>query len=769
MSQADLSKRALDVFEAALARPEAERAAWIDAACADDAALRASVDRLVEADSGATGLMPTGGAILAGLGAPPPERVGRYKIISTLGAGGMGETFLAARDDGLFDHEVAIKLMRPSALPDTARALFDRERQTLAKLSHANVAQLFDGGVTESGLPFLIMELVRGESIDAFVQARAIDLSGVARLLIDVCDAVQYAHQNLIVHADLKPENILVTAEGAVKVIDFGVARVLRDTEEEGALYPYTPAYASAQRRAGAAPTPADDVYALGALLRHLTRGRRKPRDVTDIIARACAEDVADRYPSAAALRDDLQAWLQLRPIAARAHDGVYVARKFVRRRRWGVLAGVIALIATFGALGVMTSLYFQADHARRLAEERFADVRGLAGYLLFDVYERLERTPGTLAMRRDVAREAQSYLDELSRAPNAPLDVRIETIEGLLRIADLQGARDGANLGDFDGARANLARAYELTDALPQGARGAALRARVALARASLAMNLDQDFATASSFMAAAQAAVDVAGSSELRARLLVEQAVLANWEGRYDDAERDAVEAIGALGAEGAPRAAMIMLARARDALAEAHYYRERLPESEAEYAQVVGLLSAYASLHPDDMAVLRNLIRARWALATAMLQQNRPDDALHELDVAAAEVPRLLAFEPADEAAQRSQRIVTIAQAQALAMSGRFEEGVAIVQRQVDARARLYQVEPQVSENARSYAISLAMLADLYADHARESEACLLYAQSRALMDALARANRFSEQDRNNALSMVLERQQRHCGSR
>lgn len=754
------------MFEAALARPETERAAWIEAACAADAGLRVAVERLVRADLDATGLMPTGGAVEAGLGAPPPDHVGRYKIIRTLGAGGMGETFLAARDDGLFEHEVAIKLMRPSAMPSAARALFDRERRTLAKLSHTNIAQLYDGGVTEAGLPFLIMELVRGAPIDSFAQAHALDVRGVARLLIEVCDAVQYAHQNLIVHADLKPENILVTDAGVVKVIDFGVARVLHDVEEEGAVYPFTPAYASTQRRAGAAPTPADDVYALGALLRRLIGARQAPQDISQIIARACADEVAERYPSAAALRDDLHAWLSLRPIAARAHDRFYVARKFVRRRRWGVLAGVIALMATFGALGVMTSLYLQADHARRLAEERFADVRGLARYLLFDVYERLERTPGTLAMRRDVAREAQAYLDELSRAPNAPLDVRVETIEGLLRISDLQGAREGANLGDFVGARANLARADELARALPRDARGAAMRARVALARASLAMNLDQDFSAASGFMAEATGAVDVARSAELGAKLLVEQAVLANWEGRYDDAERYAIGAIGAVDEAGATRAGVIMLARARDALAEAHYYRERLTESEAEYARVVALLATYAARHPDDMLVLRGVIRARWALATAMLQQNRPDDALRELDIAAAEIPRLLSFEPADEAAQRSERIVLTAQAQALAMSGRFEAGVAVIRRQVEARARLYQENPQVSDNARGYAITLAMLADLYADHAREAEACPLYTQSRALMDALAQGGRLSEQDRNNALRMVMERQQRHC---
>lgn len=769
MSQADLSRQALDVFEAALARPEAERAAWIEAACAGDLGLRAAVERLAQADLDATGFMSTGGGAYAGLGAPPPDRVGRYKIIRTLGAGGMGETFLAARDDGLFEHEVAIKLMRPSALPSAARALFDRERQTLAKLSHVNIAQLYDGGVTEAGLPFLIMELVRGTPIDSFAQARAMDVPGVARLLIDVCDAVQYAHQNLVVHADLKPENILVTEAGVVKVIDFGVARVLHDAEEEGALYPFTPAYASAQRRAGAPPTPADDVYALGALLRTLINGRRAPQDIGHIIACACADAVAERYPSAAALRADLQAWLSLRAIATRAHDRLYVARKFVRRRRWGVLAGVIALLATFGALGMTTSLYLQADHARRLAEQRFADVRGLARYLLFDVYDRLERAPGTLAMRRDVAREAQSYLDELSRAPNAPFDVRVETIEGLLRIADLQGAREGANLGDFAGARANLMRADELARALPRRSSVAALRARVALARASLAMNLDQDFVAASSFMAEAEDAIDAAENAELRTRLWIEQAVLANWEGRYDDAERDALQAIATTYEDGASRNDVVMLARARDALAEAHYYRERLPESEAEYARVVALLAAYADRHPDDITILRGVIRARWALATAMLQQDRPNDALRELDIAAAEIPRLLRFEPADEAAQRSERIVLTARAQALAMSGRFEEGVAIVRRQVEARGRLYQANPQVSDNARGYAISLAMLADLYADHAREAQACPLYAQSRALMDALAQAGRLSEQDRNNALRMVVERQQRHCATR
>lgn len=501
-----LAKRALALFERARERPDEARAAWIEAVCGEDGALRAEALRIMRADTDAAAALPTRG--LHGFCAfgPPPERVGAYRIIERLGEGGMGATFAAVRADGLFEHDVAIKLVRPSMLPDTARALFDKERRALAKLSHRNIAQLFDGGVTENGAPYFVMERVFGDTIDAWAKGRG--AREIVETLIDVCGAVQFAHQNLIVHADLKPANILVSQAGEAKIVDFGVARILRDVEsdEAGALFPYTSGFASPARVAGAVPTPADDVYALGALARVLLREKlADARDDLDaIIARACADDAAARYHSSDALREDMRRWLAYRPITAREADRLYCARKFVRRRRLRVAGATLALLGLIGGLAVTSYLYVQAERARQLAEARFGEVRELARYLLFEVYDRLERTPRSLAMRRDVARVAQSYLEQLAGSPGAPEDVRRETIEGLVRIADIQAGRHHANLGEYEAATANLATAEILAAALPQDGAVSAMRARIALRQASLAMNVDQDLDEAARFIEA-------------------------------------------------------------------------------------------------------------------------------------------------------------------------------------------------------------------------------------------------------------------------
>ena len=754
MAGRELSQQALDVFEQALGEPEQTRADWLERATAHDPALRAKVQSLIEADKQGAALMPTGGA-LAALPLPAPERIGPYAIVSSLGGGGMGETFLAARDDGLFEHEVAIKFMRPSQMGAMARALFDRERQALARLSHRHIAKLFDGGVAATGAPYLVMEYVRGAPADAWAANQS--ARAIVALVRDVTDAVRYAHQNLIVHADLKPSNVLVSEAGDAKVIDFGVARLMGESEVD-AVHPFTAEFASPQRLRGAIPTHADDVFALGVLLKTLLRDPHP--DLAAIISRATAAEPEARYPSAAALGDDLRAWLETRPVAARTHERFYRASKFVERRRWAVGAAAAALVAVLAALAATTFLYFEADRARMLAEQRFAEVRGLSRYLLFDVYDRLERSPRTLAMRRDVAREAQGYLEELSRAPNAPNDVRLETIEGLLRVAELQGGLQRSNLGEFGHARASLERAEALASGMPASAAVTSLRMRIAMARASIAMNVDQDLTQAATLLAQARAwSATLANARELEAALALEDATLANWQGRYVDAIASGRSAV-AIASE--TRDGALIALRARDAVAEALYYQDLLAEAETEYRQAARDADAYAAADRGDMNAQRYAVRARWALATTLLQRGRPREALAELNVAAAPLPGILAFEPADEAARRLDRYVLTARAQALAMSGELAEGVRLLQTQIAARRALHQREPEVADYARGYAISLAMLGDLYADNRRVAESCPLYAEARQMLEALDARGLLSAQDRDNALRMIVERQ-------
>jgi eukaryotic-like serine/threonine-protein kinase len=807
-----LTRRAFAVFEDALdIEDEGERDVWLISACGGDNLLYAEVKNLLRADAIAERAMPTGG--LRPGDSPMPARVGRYRIVDRLGQGGMGEVFVGARDDGLFDHAVAIKRIRPSLLPETARALFDRERRALATLSHRHIAQLYDGGVDETGAPYFIMELVRGAPIDAYVSDGDLSPRQIVEKMIQVCEAVQHAHQNLIVHADLKPANILVNEAGDPKVVDFGVARLLRDTDDV-TLHPQTPGYASPQREAGASPTPADDVFALGAILRALLTGEapcgsshtvsaseailksaafvqrpakwREARahvvhgDLDAIIQRACAPLPEDRYQAAVALAADLRAWTEVRPLAGRSDDRLYVFQKFIRRRRWRVMAAAAGGFGLVVALMVASTLYVQADFARREAEARFTEVRSLAKYVMYDLYDRLEATPMTLVMRRDTARVAQGYLDQLAETPSAPPDVMREAADGLVRIADLQSGRSRANLGEPAAARDNLDRASQIVSALqksnPGDPRDTILLTRIALRRAAIAMNLQQDLETAGKLIDEADVLLGQLPAGRdtqvLTLEYEVEAATLGNWNGAYGESSGHARKALALASAiPPAPddsREMHYLAARAQDALAESIYYGVGEAASEPEYQRMVEITSAYLEKHPDDMLGRRMAIEAHWALGTVFLAINRPQDALVSLDLAAALVPELLRYQPDDDGAARTERIVLTARAQALAMSGRFSEGVALLRGQVDRREALYREKGQEAEFARSYAIGLNMLGDLYADNNRAKDACPLYTQSEQVFMGLEKRNALSQLDRDSALKMARERLAKHCGS-
>lgn len=801
--------RALALFEEALEHDEPARTTFLETQCAGDAELLAYVQRLLKADSLAEHAMPTGG--LQPRETPMPKRIGHYRVVDRLGQGGMGDVYVGARDDGLFDHAVAIKRVRPTLFPETARTLFDRERRALASLHHRHIAQLYDGGVDDTGAPYLIMELVRGMPLDDFARNADLPPRRIAEMMIAICEAVQHAHQTLIVHADLKPANILVNEAGDPKVVDFGVARVLSEANEN-AIHPQTPGYASPQREQGAAPTPADDVFALGAILRALltgepprgsahtlptsqaierssafttrpanwraARARTVHGDLDAIVARACAAKPEDRYPAAVALASDLRAWLDIRPIAARASDKVYVFQQFVRRRRWRVAAITTATAGLVTALLVTATLYTQADHARREAEARFTEVRTLANYLLRDVYDRLERTPQTLAMRRDVARVAQGYLNALAETPSAPADVLLEAADGLVRVADLQAGRSRANLGEEDAAFENLARANAIAESLM--ARGKddnvfALRAGIAIREAALAMNTRQDLPRATTLLD--QAAADIAAIPEgQRKRQLLtvqhelESAILANWKGAYAEGEAHAARAVAiatSLPAEPADaRDLHYLTARALDAQAEAIYYGEGEPASEPVYRRLVALTSAYAGSHPDDMLGVRVAIEAHWALGVTLLSTNRAADGLTQLNAANALLPTLVRYQPDDEGARRMERVVLSARAQALAMTGRLDEGVAILRQQVDRSASAARHANALPVNARTHAITLAMLADLYADNNRAREACPLYTQADTIFTTLDQRGHLSQLDRDSSQRMIHERQAKHC---
>lgn len=410
-------ERIESLFHAAVDLAPAGQADYLDMHC--DQALRAEVEALLAASHANTGLakqiaVQAGRSTAGGLAAG--SLLGHYRILRQLDEGGMGVVYAAERADGSFQQKVAIKILHGGLASPDMIARFERERQILAGLRHPNVAQLLDGGTTEGGLPYLVMEFIEGESITHYCENRRLDLVQRLQLLQRLCAAVQAAHQNLVVHRDIKPSNVMVQADGQLKLLDFGIAKLLSDAPAASAATQLhtrmmTPEYASPEQILGQAVTTATDVYALGAVAYRLLAGQTAfhalrdqplslqravcetlplrpssqthpggealagteaapawPRgaaaDLDAIVLRAMRPQPEDRYASAAALADDIARFLSNEPVQARQGTRRYLLRKFVARHALGlsVAAGVLLLLT-----GIVSS------YTLRLATERQA------------------------------------------------------------------------------------------------------------------------------------------------------------------------------------------------------------------------------------------------------------------------------------------------------------------------------------------------------------------------------------------------------------
>jgi serine/threonine-protein kinase len=408
---ADDWERVTALFDAAVALPVGARAAFVAGACSGD--VRRRVERLVAAHERAEGFLEVPPTLPRAEpeGAAPP-RFGPYRVVRLLGRGGMGTVYLAERADREYTREVAIKLLRHGPAGDTLLVHFRRERQILASLDHPNIARLLDGGTTDDGAPYFVMEHIRGEPIDDYCDARSLSVEERVRLFRDVVGAVSYAHQRLVVHRDIKPSNILVGADGVAKLLDFGIAKIL-DPDDPGpaatatGLRMMTREYASPEQVRGEPVTTATDVYALGLLLYELLVGERPlvprgggpsaieravleeeaPRpstrapaerrrelrgDLDAVVAKALEKDPRRRYPSAEALLSDLERHHAGLTLSARPTGLASRAWKFVRRHRFGVAsAGVAASLLAVGVVGTAWQAQRASREARRAEAAR--------------------------------------------------------------------------------------------------------------------------------------------------------------------------------------------------------------------------------------------------------------------------------------------------------------------------------------------------------------------------------------------------------------
>jgi serine/threonine-protein kinase len=482
--------RVREVFEAALERPPGERIAFVAAACADDD-LRREVHAMLAADAGtmagATELASAAPDLVAGLaddadsgesGQFVGSRVGPWKLERELGRGGMGAVYLGQRVDGDFRQCAAVKLVRSSWEAGELQRRFRSERRILAGLDHPNIARLVDGGETADGKPYLAMEYVDGQPLCAHCDAQRLPVAERLRLFLAVCAAVAHAHRSLVVHRDLKPSNVLVSGDGEVKLLDFGIARLLEnDAPATGsAMRLFTPEYAAPEQVRGDPLTTSVDVYALGVMLFELLTGRRPYRlaaatpmaierailgeeaqrpsqaavsgdalssplaharasephqlgaslrgDLDAIVLKALRKEPQQRYASVEALANDVRRYLQRQPVTARRGNWRYRGVRFLQRHWLAVALGSIAFAGILAGLAVALWQAERARHQEFIAQDEARKARGVSEFLT-GVFKAAEpgssdgRDPRASELLRNAADKvgAQADLGESTRA----------------------------------------------------------------------------------------------------------------------------------------------------------------------------------------------------------------------------------------------------------------------------------------------------------------------------------------------------------------
>lgn len=500
-----------------------ERAAWLASLREQDPTLASDLERMLEHHRALSNdrfleeqpFEFPGKALAAG------ETINTYKLRALLGEGGMSTVWLADRSDGQFEGKVAIKFLSAAMAGQIGQERLKREGSFLGRLTHPNIARLMDAGVSDTGQRYLVLEYVEGEPIDRYCDRKQLDIEARVRLFLDVIAAVAHAHIHLIVHRDIKPSNVMVTEDGQVKLLDFGIAKLLQEqasagvatllTREGGGAL--TPQYAAPEQLTGEEITTATDVYALGVLLYvlltgshpagpnqmstaalvtsitttapvHMSdmvaaeRGRESHRDravkrsttpdklrrvltgdLDTIVAKALRKVPQERYASATAFAGDLRRYLNDEPIHARPDSLLYVTSKFLRRY-WLPVAASLIVFASLSA-GI-----YVANHERRIAEERFTQLRQLS-VRIFDLDKNIRDLPGSIEARQRLVSAALEYLNGLAADTRGSAELERELAEGYWRVARIQGVPTELNLGKPTEAEANLRKADEILEPL--------------------------------------------------------------------------------------------------------------------------------------------------------------------------------------------------------------------------------------------------------------------------------------------------------------
>jgi eukaryotic-like serine/threonine-protein kinase len=459
------------------------------------------------------------------------EKVGNYEIVREIGRGGMGAVYLARRANDDFVQQVAVKIVKRGMDTDFVLKRFRQERRILASLNHPNIAKLFEGGTTRDGTPYFVLEYVDGENLHSFCSRKNLPLAERLTLFREVCAALTYAHQNLVVHRDLKPSNILITPEGVPKLLDFGIAKLLTDDESTsnttGIYRLLTPEYASPEQVRGERITTASDVYSLGVLLYELLTAHSpyrtqsksfqeiiravcetepvKPSEATffkpnetqtenadetrletsenpkskirnlkllsgdldNIILKALQKEPLRRYASVQEFSEDIRRYLSGLPVAARPDTVSYRVGKFVSRHKTAVASAVFVGLLLFLTTTFAVRQAVRADVERQKAEARFVAVRQMTNTLLFEFHDAIENLSGATPARKMVIDKALPFLDNLAQEAADDDSLQNELAESYRKLGEIQGHPAFPNLGDVGGGIESFRKSIKIGEEL--------------------------------------------------------------------------------------------------------------------------------------------------------------------------------------------------------------------------------------------------------------------------------------------------------------
>lgn len=737
--------------------PEARRR-WLDEHCPDPA-LRAEAEKLAEFDAGSEEFLLRPVRNLAAQIEPPAaparERVGPWRLRRPIGRGGMGTVYEAERFDGEVLQRAAIKFVPLALRSPAVLESFRQERQILADLNHPNICRLIDAGTTADGSPYLVMELIEGVPIDQWCREHSLGTRQIVSLFLKVCAAVAHAHRHLVIHRDLKPSNILVTADGEPKLLDFGIARLLDADGSSGAttLRAMTPDYASPEQLEGRPMNTASDIFSLGCVLYALLTGEpprrdlaqarsitlprassRRPElrgDLDNILNKCLQPEPERRYASVEKLEDDLRNYLADRPVSATGDSWSYVALRFLRRHRWST-AAVAALLVSVLA-GSAAAVY----QARR-AERRFQQLRQLAGDLVFQFEQQIRDLAGATRARQYVVRKAIEYLERLAAEARGDTDLQFDLATAYRRISEIQFDPAASSLGDIAGAAASLEKARALLDSIHdespefQGERVRLLVRQSEVLEASGRLEEALDRAQQAQRLADQLLREDVAAEPFRRLASMAASRAARAWRrrGNLDEAQR-AIERAVSLdrlsSAQGPSLETALRLSASLRLLARIHEARGDYEAAISVQREANGALESLRATLPGSATLERNVMVGQSLLGSLLLYlpDARDSEARRLLESAWLTAERRAAADPADLRAQLDLQATAIRYAAALAGTGDWRRGDAVLEAALASARRLAENDPGHREARLNSAIAEVWLAQFAALHGTRAD--------------------------------------------